>query len=217
MNQEIPPLDPHPLSDYVAWAGGRNREPILEVLKNKLPSTAEHILEMASGSGMHINFFAPHFKHLQLHPSDKDIAVFDHIKKLSHEQGNTNIADPSHLDLTDPNTWTNPGPENSFAAIFCINIFQVAPISIADGMMHCASGLLKDNGVLLIYGPFQIEGKFTTDSNKSFHETLSSAGVSEWGLKDIADLKKAAASHNMALKEIIDMPSNNFSLIFGKT
>ncbi|MCB1948370.1 DUF938 domain-containing protein [Nitrosomonas sp.] len=38
----------------------------------------------------------------------------------------------------------------------------------------------------------------------------------EWGLKDIADLKKAAANHGMELKEIIDMPSNNFSLIFGK-
>jgi hypothetical protein len=68
----------------------------------------------------------------------------------------------------------------------------------------------------LIYGPFQIEGQFSTDSNKEFHETLSSVGVPEWGLKDIADLKKAAADHGLELKEMIGMPSNNFSLIFGK-
>lgn len=215
MNPEAPPLNPHPLSEYVAWAGGRNREPILGVLKDKLPKDPDRVLEMASGSGMHINFFAPHFEHLHFHPTDKDVEVFDNIKKLAGEQGNNNIADPVHLDLTDPNTWFNPGPEKSFAAIFCINIFQVAPISIADGMMNCASKLLKDDGFLLIYGPFQHEGKFSTDSNKEFHDTLSSIGVSEWGLKDIADLKKAAHDHGMELKEIIDMPSNNFSLIFG--
>lgn len=216
MNQEIPPLDPHPLSEYVAWAGGRNREPILGVLKDKLPKDPERILEMASGSGMHINYFAPHFEHLHFHPTDKDIEVFDNIKQLTGDLGNNNIADPVHLDLTDSRTWFNPGPEKSFAAIFCINIFQVAPISIADGMMKCAAHLLKDDGFLLIYGPFQIEGQFSTDSNKSFHETLSSVGVPEWGLKDIADLKKAAANHGLELKEKIDMPSNNFSLIFGK-
>ncbi|SEQ96570.1 Protein of unknown function [Nitrosomonas sp. Nm51] len=216
MNPEAPPLDPHPLSEYVAWAGGRNREPILGVLKEKLPKDPERVLEMASGSGMHINYFAPHFAHLHFHPSDKDIEVLDNIKNLATQQGNNNIADPVHLDLTNPDTWFNPGPEKSFAAIFCINIFQVAPISIADGMMKCASHLLKEDGFLLIYGPFQIEGKFTTDSNKEFHETLSSADVSEWGLKDTADLKKAAADHGMELKETIDMPSNNFSLIFGK-
>lgn len=100
--------------------------------------------------------------------------------------------------------------------MFCINIFQVAPISIADGMMECASHLLTDDGFLMIYGPFQIEGAFTTESNKEFHDTLSGYGVSEWGLKDIADLKKAADKHGMELKEKIDMPANNFSLIFGK-
>ena len=215
MNPEAPPLDPHPLSEYVAWAGNRNREPILGVLKDKLPKDPERILEMASGSGMHINFFAPHFEHLHFHPTDKDTEVFDNIKKLAGEHGNDNIADPAHLDLTDPDTWFNPGPEKSFAAIFCINIFQVAPISIADGMMNCASKLLKDDGILIIYGPFQNEGKFSTDSNKDFHDTLSSIGVPEWGLKDIGDLKQKAAAHGMELKEIIDMPSNNFSLIFG--
>jgi hypothetical protein len=216
MSDDKPTLDPHPLSEYVAWAGGRNREPILGVLKEKLPKQAGRVLEMASGSGMHINYFAPHFGHLHFHPTDKDEEVFSNIKKLTEQHGNDNIADPVHLDLTLPNTWFNPGEKNSFDAIFCINIFQVAPISIADGMMECASHLLNDMGILLIYGPFKMEGGFTTDSNQEFHNTLSSYKVPEWGLKDVADLKKAAAKHNMELKEIIDMPANNFSLVFGR-
>lgn len=216
MSDDKPTLDPHPLSEYVAWAGNRNREPLLGVLKEKLPKDPGRVLEMASGSGMHINFFAPHFDHLHFHPSDKDTEVFDNIQKLSKEHGNDNIADPVHLDLTNPETWFNAGTPASFSTIFCINIFQVAPISIADGMMQCAEHLLTDDGFLLIYGPFQVEGTFTTDSNEEFHNTLSSAGVSEWGLKDIADLKAAAEKHGLELKEQIDMPANNFSLIFGK-
>lgn len=216
MTDNKPPLDPHPLSEYVAWAGNRNREPLLGVLKHKLPKDPGRILEMASGSGMHINYFAPHFDHLHFHPSDRDVEVFDNIKQLTAEHGNDNIADPVHLDLTQPETWFNAGDPGSFDAIFCINIFQVAPISIADGMMECAANLLSKDGILLIYGPFQVEGRFTTESNQEFHNTLSSAGVSEWGLKDIADLKAAAAKHDLELKEQIDMPANNFSLIFGK-
>ncbi len=216
MSDNKPPLNPHPLSEYVAWAGNRNREPILGVLKEKLPKDKGQVLEMASGSGMHINYFAPHFDHLHFYPSDKDVEVFDNIKNLTSEHGNDNIADPVHLDLTDPETWFNKGLSGSFSAIFCINIFQVAPISIADGMMECAEHLLDENGILLIYGPFQVQGGFTTESNQEFHKTLSSAGVPEWGLKDVADLKKAAAKHGLELKEQIDMPANNFSLIFGK-
>jgi len=216
MSDDKPALDPHPLSEYVAWAGNRNREPILGVFKEKLSRDPGRVLEMASGSGMHMNFFAPHFNHLHFFPSDKDTEVFDNIKKLSLEHGNDNIADPVHLDLTDPKTWFNAGTPNSFSCIFCINIFQVAPISIADGMMQCAEHLLADDGFLLIYGPFQVEGGFTTESNEEFHNTLSSAGVSEWGLKDVSDLKAAAEKHGLELKEQIDMPANNFSLIFGR-
>lgn len=216
MSTEKPPLDPHPLSEYVAWAGNRNREPILGVLKEKLPQDSGRVLEMASGSGMHINYFAPHFDHLHFHPSDKDIEVFENIKNLSIEHGNDNIADPMHLDLTDPKTWFDPEKEGTFSCIFCINIFQVAPISIADGMMKCAEHLLDKEGFLLIYGPFQVEGQFSTDSNQEFHSTLSSAGVPEWGLKDVADLKAAAAKNGLELTEQIDMPANNYSLIFRK-
>ncbi|OZH53964.1 hypothetical protein AFK68_14065 [Hydrocoleum sp. CS-953] len=216
MNQEKPPLDPHPLSEYVAWAGARNREPILNVLKEKLPKEAGFILEIASGSGMHINYFAPHFKHLSFQPSEQDTEVFDNIKGISQELGNDNVYEPLYIDLTQPETWLNLDTKNSYSAIFCINIFQVAPISIADGMMECAAQLLNENGFLLIYGPFKVDGTFNSESNKEFNATLNSTGVPEWGLKDIADLKKAAENYDLELQEKIDMPSNNFSLIFAR-
>lgn len=216
MYEDRPPIDPYPLSEYVSWAGHRNREPILTVLKEKLPNRPAEVMELASGSGMHINFFAPNFKHLQFQPTDKDRDVFENINKLRQELGNDNVAEPMCLDLTDPETWLKPSMADRYAAIFCINIFQVAPISIAEGMMACADNCLTDKGLLMIYGPFQVDGSFSTDSNKDFHETLRSTGVDEWGLKDVADLQKAAADHGLILKEKVNMPVNNFILVFAR-
>ena len=113
MNEIKPPLDPHPLSDYVAWAGNRNRNPILEVLKQELPEDEGNVLEFASGSGMHINYFAPHFQHLTFYPSDKDQEVFENIEKLAEKHGNENVSTPSHLDLTQCDTWEHL-KKNSF-------------------------------------------------------------------------------------------------------
>ena len=82
--------------------------------------------------------------------------------------------------------------------------------------MQCVAQLLNENGFLLIYGPFKVEGTFNNESDKKFHETLISTDNSESGLKDIADLKKTAEPHDLKLQEKIDMPSDNFSLIFGR-
>lgn len=215
MYDDRPSLDPYPLSDYVAWAGRRNRDAILDVFRQVFPKDAGNVLEFASGSGMHMNYFAPHFPQMRFQPSDMNEDVFETIKKLKSEQGNVNVADPITLDLTQPSTW--PAPEDRlYDVIFCINIFQVAPVSIADGMMQCAATVLKDTGFLSIYGPFKVDGRYTTESNESFDKEVRSAGVPEWGLKDVADLRAAAERHGLRLQRQVDMPANNFILMFGR-
>lgn len=215
MTLERPHLDPHPLSPYVAWAGKRNRDPLLDVFRQKFPATPGHALELASGSGMHINYFAPHFPHLTFHPSDLNEHALENIARVTWENEVRNVATPVLLDLTLEDTWPHPG-DQLFDVIFVINIFQVAPISVADGMMKCAAQLLHKDGFLFIYGPFKDHGEYTTESNQEFDQMVQSAGVAEWGLKDIADLEKAARNHALMLSEKIDMPANNFGLMFGR-
>lgn len=212
---ERPNLDPHPLSPYVAWAGKRNRDPILEVFKDHLPKKSGHVLELASGSGMHINFFAPDFPHLIFQPTDLNEHALENIMRVTWENEIKNVTKPIKLDLTDENTWPNPD-DQLYDAMFVINIFQVAPISVADGMMKCAAQMLHKDGFLFIYGPFKDHGKFTTESNEEFDKMVRSARVEEWGLKDIADLEKAAHHHAMKLSEKINMPANNFGLKFTR-
>ncbi len=210
---EKPQLDPYPLSPYVAWAGQRNREPILELFKGRLPNEGR-VLEFASGSGMHITYFAPHFQHLSFQPSDVNEDVFENIRQLIQQTNAKNVQPPIKLDLTQPQTWSVLS-DQKFDAIFCINIFQVAPISIADAMLNCTADHLSDGGFLFVYGPFKVDGRHTTPSNEEFDSTLLSYKVPEWGLKDIADITKAAQKYGLELKEKIDMPSHNFTLIYG--
>ncbi|MFG1477982.1 DUF938 domain-containing protein [Xanthobacter sp. V4C-4] len=208
-----PDIDPYPLSPYVAWAGNRNKDPILAVFKDIFPPSGS-ALELASGAGLHVNYFAPHFPQVRFQPSDYDTDVFESIVAKRADAGNANVADPVRIDLTDPASWPE-AKDGLYDTIFVINIFQVAPVSIADGIAHLASKLLAPDGFVAIYGPFKVDGAYTTDSNAAFDKEILAAGVAEWGLKDVRDLEAAAKPHGIALKRRIDLPANNFILVFG--
>lgn len=214
MSEERPPIDPYPLSPYVAWAGKRNRDPILEQFKSLFPKSG-NVLELASGAGQHINYFAPHFPELQFQPSDYDTKVFVTIKAKREEAGNKNVADPVEIDLTNPSTWPD-GKDQLYDVVFVVNLFQVAPVAIADGIAQIAARVLKPTGFIAIYGPFKLDGAYTTPSNEAFDQEILAAKVPEWGLKDIRDLERAAIKHGIVLKKQLDLPANNFLLIFGK-
>jgi cyclopropane fatty-acyl-phospholipid synthase-like methyltransferase len=209
-----PPIDPYPLSPYVAWAGNRNRDPILQVFRDLFPKSG-NVLELASGAGNHVNYFAPHFPHLQFQPSDYDVDVFETIKKKRADQNNVNVADPVKIDLTAPETWPDP-KDRLYDVIFVVNLFQVAPVAIADGIAQVAERVLTKDGIVAIYGPFKVGGEYLTQSNADFDKEILAPKVPEWGLKDVKDLEKAANAHNIALKKILDMPANNFILLFGR-
>lgn len=209
-----PPIDPHPLSPYVAWAGNRNRDPILSVFKEIFPKSG-NVMELASGAGNHVNYFAPHFPSLKFQPSDYNMDVFDTIKKKRAERGNANVADPIKIDLTAPDTWPS-ADDGLYDVIFVVNLFQVAPVAIADGIAQVANRVLTEDGFVAIYGPFKVDGEYTTESNAAFDQEILAPKISEWGLKDVRDLEGAANAHSIALKKILDMPANNFMLLFGR-
>lgn len=209
-----PNIDPYPLSEYVAWAGRRNRGPILEVFKSIFPPSGD-VLELASGSGAHINYFAPHFSDLRFQPSDYDTDVFETIKSKRREANNANVADPIEVDLTRSDTWPQP-QDRLYDVIFVINLFQVAPVAISDGIAQIAARVLKPDGFLAIYGPFKVDGRYTTASNEAFDKEILAANVPEWGLKDVRDLERSASVHGLALTRQINMPANNFLLIFER-
>ncbi|MGY8665363.1 DUF938 domain-containing protein [Bradyrhizobium sp. UFLA05-109] len=215
MSGPRPDIDPHPLSPYVAWAGNRDKHPILKTFEGIFPTKGD-VLALATGAGLHINDFAPHFLNIRFQPSGDDRDVFVSIKRQGAGASNKNVADPILIDLTVPATWPS-ADERLYDVIFAINIFQVAPVSIADGVAALGAKLLKPSGFVAIYGPFKLDGKYTAPSNRAFDREIRAAGVPEWRLKDVRDLQRAGRKHGLALEQQFNLPANNFVLLFSRS
>jgi len=74
---------------------------------------------------------------------------------------------------------------------------------------------IHTNGRLLVYGPFAVDGRPTTESNAAFDAQLRALDAA-YGLRDVADVAAACAAHGLALLERRPMPSNNFLLVFAR-
>jgi hypothetical protein len=125
------------------------------------------------------------------------------------------VADPLRIDLTEPDSWPRE-KERLYEVILAINVCHLAPVSAAEGFAEIAARVLKPAGFAAIYGPFKVDGSFTSPSNEAFDRSLRESGVPGRGLKDVRDLEKTARNRGIVLKQQLDLPANNFMLVFQK-
>jgi hypothetical protein len=192
-----------------APAAGRNREPILAVLRTHLPSRGL-VLEVASGSGEHIVHVATAFPGLDFQPSDPDPQARASIDAWSTAAGLQNMRPAIALDAA-AEIW----PISTADAVMCINMIHIAPWGAAVGLMRGAAALLRANCMLYLYGPFRRDGAHTAPSNAAFDRSLRMQDPS-WGVRDLEAVTAQARSHGFAEPVVEAMPANNLSLIFRK-
>lgn len=192
-----------------APAAGRNREPILTVLKTHLPPRGL-VLEVASGSGEHIVHFAQAFPGLDFQPSDADSQARASIDAWTAEAGLQNVRPAIAVDAA-AGSW----PISAADAVLCINMIHIAPWDAAVGLMRGAAALLRPDGMLYLYGPFRREGAHTAPSNAAFDRSLRQQNP-DWGVRDLEAVTALAQAHGFADPIIETMPANNLSLVFRK-
>ena len=69
--------------------------------------------------------------------------------------------------------------------------------------------------VLFLYGPYRRFDHHTSESNAQFDLDLR-AHNPEWGLRDLEAVSDVAAGAGFVLAETVEMPANNFSLVFKR-
>ena len=204
------PPDAAPPPAALHWpAPERNRGPILEVLRRILPRRGR-VLELASGSGQHVVFFAEHLRELVFLPSDLETRHLESVRAWTAYRALPNVAAPRQLDVCA----ADYGIE-AVDAMFAANLLHIAPWSCAEGVFAGARRHLLPGGVLALYGPFHVGGKPTAESNAAFDADLRRRDP-RWGVRDVDALGALAEHAGLVLRERVPMPANNQMLIFDK-
>jgi Protein of unknown function (DUF938) len=206
-------MDTPPDPRRYAPATDRNRQPILDILRQVLPPTGT-VLEISSGTGEHATFFAPQLAPLFWLPSDPNPDARASITAWQQSAPCDRVYPSIDLDASNPH-WSIAAHYLPITAIVNINMIHIAPRSAYLGLIAGASRLLSPGGIFYLYGPFKREGVHTAPSNAAFDESLRSQNP-DWGIRDLEETIDLAASANLDLEKIYPMPANNLSVVFKR-
>lgn len=190
-------------------AANRNRGPILAVLARVLP-TEGTVLEIASGSGQHVVFFADALPTLRFVPSDPDPSARDSIEAHRAEAGLPNVEAALALDVRE-----TPWPISTCDAVVAINMVHISPWEATLALLDGAAARLPSNGPLVLYGPYRVGGVHTAESNARFDEGLRARDPA-WGVRDLEDVLAAAAARGLVESERVAMPANNLTVVLRR-
>ena len=187
----------------------QNQEVILSIL-SPLLLLSSNVLEIGSGTGQHAIYFAENMPHLVWHTSDCQ-PYHEGINAWLSEACLSNIKTPFELDVSKSN-W----PEMEVDAIFTANSVHIMSQFDVDNLIKGAGVLLKEKGSLIIYGPFNYAGAYTSNSNERFDQWLKDRD-SESGIKHFEDIERLAEKHGLQLVRDYEMPANNRILHYKKS
>jgi SAM-dependent methyltransferase len=191
-------------------AAERNKDPILTVLETVLPASGS-VLEIASGTGQHVCFFAAELPAIHWQPTEPDESHRGAIEARIRATGLTNVAAPIALDVHEPR-WPVAA---HYDAVLCINMVHISPWSSTNALCLGAARHLRTGGKLVLYGPY-LENGAAAPSNLDFDATLKRRNQ-QWGLRDLDEVTRVAALHGLQRQQLVRMPANNLTLVFGKT
>ena len=185
-----------------------NRQPILEIIE-VLFADCKEVLEVGSGTGQHAVYFAKKLPHLVWRSSD---LPENHagIEAWLNEANLANTPPPVLLDVNQAH-W--PGLEVD--AVFCANTIHIIGWDSVRAMIAGAGQLLPDKGLLVLYGPFNYNNAYTSESNARFDVWLRQRDPDS-GIRNFEDVDELANSAHLYLQHDYAMPANNRLIYWRK-
>jgi len=178
----------------------RNKAPILAQLRGCLAQAAT-VLEIGSGTGQHATHFAAALPHLLWQCSDVE-GNLPALRLVIEEAALGNLPPPLALDVN------RPWPAGRYDAVFSANTLHIMGWEDVCAMFEALPQALRPQGLLCVYGPFNIGGAFTSDSNRRFDAALREGDVRR-GIRDLEAVDALARSAGLLLLSNLAMPANN--------
>ena len=189
-------------------ASERNREPILAVLRERF-ADRRHVLEIGSGTGQHAVHFAQALPQLLWQTTDR-AENLDGIRLWLQEAALPNLPAPLELDVNQ-DTW----PQSRYDAVFSANTLHIMSWLEVQRLFAFLPQVMTADAKLVIYGPFNYGGRYTSDSNAEFDRSLR-AGVPHRGIRDFEAVDALAQAMGLRLLEDRAMPANNRCLVWQR-
>ena len=191
----------------------RNRDPILSVLRTHFADRRQ-VLEVGSGSGQHAVYFAAALPQLVWQTSDCADNL-PGIRQWLDEAGLPNTPAPLLFDVSEqraPSAADGSTRDTTsmvgYDAVFSANTLHIMSWHEVEQLFAALPALTTAGARLVIYGPFNYSGQFTSASNAAFDASLKQR-ASHMGIRDVAEVDRLASSAGFALTEDVVMPANN--------
>ena len=185
-----------------------NKAPILEVLREAFADRRQ-VLEIASGTGQHACHFAANMPWLTWQPTE----LADSLPVLRPRcvaYDGDNLLTPTALDVRD-----DPWPVAVPDALFSANSLHIMAWSAVE-ILFATLGVNAGNDVILaVYGPFNYDGQYTSDSNARFDAWLGQRDPVS-AIRDFERVDELAAAAGFALQGDNALPANNRLLVWRK-
>lgn len=187
----------------------RNQQVIFDVLKSIIKPGDKNILELGSGTGQHAVFMAPQLPALTWHTSEL-LGNHTGIKQWLAESDAQNIQPPLHYQAG-----TTAFPNTDADVVMTVNTLHIMSWDCVNALISDAGQHLKVGARVLIYGPFNYGGEFTSKSNAEFDVWLKNKGALS-GIRDFEAVCDLFQKENIQLLKDVTMPANNRCLVFEK-
>ena len=186
----------------------RNKAPILEVLQKSFRG-CRRVLEVGSGTGQHAVHFSAALADILWQPTELP-GNLDILRQRLLVEGCGNLLELKSLDVFD---W--PGELAGFDAGFSANTLHIMSWQGVEAFFRGMGAALDAEAALCIYGPFRYCGKFTTESNRRFDQSLQQRD-SQSGIRDFEAVNELAGAQGFVLSEDHALPANNQLLVWHR-
>ncbi len=188
----------------------RNQEALGAVLEMWL--TPGTLLEVGSGTGQHAAYLIDRLDGVQWQPSDR---VPDHgsINGWAATAVSSDRIRPALvLDARSSSQWRQL-PD--FDALLTVNTLHIMDWDAVSALFSNAAMQARDETRFLVYGPFHVGGKPTSEGNAVFDVQLR-AEESGMGIRDIGEVRALACRTGWVELAHYHMPANNQMLVFER-
>lgn len=182
----------------------RNQDAILAVLRDRF-ADRRRVLEVGSGTGQHAVHFARALPQLVWQTSD----ITENMSGIGEwlaEAGLPNTPAPLRFDVN--GALPDGPPAARYDAVFTANTLHIMGWPEVERLFAALPNLMAPDALLVVYGPFNEGGRFTSPSNAAFDASLR-ADHPQRGIRDIEAVDALATAAGLRRVEDRAMPANN--------